>query len=259
MIGTVGRDVARQPGCAAVLLRPAAARGDGPGLQPGVDTIWYTDRTSDRPTRLLQVDPDDCSLVNAWWFPGQKAGQGGGLRDRRDRCAVGGRPARRRVLLVDIKDDLITDLPWLSLSSAGGTLAPGETVSIKVSISSKGTEPGSSARTSWCRSDSGRQSKTYVPVTLTTTKYQVGVNAGGPKFTDGSGYTWSADQPASKEAWGYKGKTQGHRHEGPDRGHEDDALFQSQRTTPGKGLIYRCPDAPKGTYASTSGSPRSRR
>ena len=65
------------------------------------------------------------------------------------------------------------------------------------------------------RSDSGRQSKSYVPVTLTTTKYQVGINAGGSKFTDGSGYTWSADQ-ARREGMGLRGEDEGHLHPGRD-------------------------------------------
>ena len=69
------------------------------------------------------------------------------------------------------------------------------------------------------RSDSGRQSKTYVPVTLTTTKYQVGVNAGGARFTDGSGYTWSADQAPAEDV-GLRGEDEGRRHERRDRRHD---------------------------------------
>ncbi len=34
----------------------------------------------------------------------------------------------------------------------------------------------------------------------------------------------------------------------PIAGTEDDALFQSQRTTPDSDLVYTFPDAPKGTY-----------
>ncbi|XVU28257.1 S8 family serine peptidase [Actinoplanes sp. CA-054009] len=245
MIGTVAGTSHDNPGALLSFCAPPLPEVMGLAYNQASDTIWYTDLTSNRPTRLLQVDPDDCSLVNAWWFPGQKAGQGGGLETDATGALWAADQIADDVVLVDVEDDLLTDLPWLSLSSTGGTLAPGQSATVKVSISSKGAKPGVQGANIVVRSDSGRQSKTYVPVTLTTTKYQVGVNAGGAKLTDGSGYTWSADQPAGKKSWGYEGKkTKVAFTKAP-----IDALFQSQRTTADKQLFYTFPDAPKGTYA----------
>ncbi|MEU4479434.1 S8 family serine peptidase [Micromonospora sp. NPDC023966] len=249
MIGTVAGTSHDNAGALLSFCAPPLPEVMGLAYNQASDTIWYTDLTFNRPTRLLQVDPDDCSLVNAWWFPGQKATQGGGLETDSTGALWAADQVADDVVLVDVEDDLLTDLPWLSLSSTGGTLAPGQSTTVKVSISSKDTKPGVLGANIVVRSDSGRQSKTYVPVTLTTTKYQVGVNAGGSQFTDGSGYTWSGDQAAGKEAWGYDGKTKVASTQSGIERTTDDALFQSQRTTPDKQLFYRFPDAPKGTYA----------
>ncbi|MEU7825857.1 S8 family serine peptidase [Catellatospora sp. NPDC049133] len=248
MIGTVAGTSHENAGALLSFCAPPLPEVMGLAYNQASDTIWYTDITWNRLSRLLQVDPDDCSLVNAWWFPGQKAGQGGGLETDSTGALWAADQLTDDVVLVDVEDDLFTDLPWLSLSSTGGTLAPGKSATVKVSISAKGAKPGVLGANIVVRSDSGRQSKTYVPVTLTTTKYQVGVNAGGSKVTDGSGYTWSGDQAAGKTAWGYEGRTKVASTKSPIAGTRDDALFQTQRTTADQRLFYRFPNAPKGTY-----------
>ncbi|GAA5196069.1 S8 family serine peptidase [Microbacterium jejuense] len=249
MIGTVAGTSHENAGALLSFCAPPLPEVMGLAYNQASNTIWYTDLTSNRPTRLLQVDPDDCSLVNAWWFPGQKVGAGGGLETDATGALWAVDQLADDVMLVDVEDDLIVDLPWLSLSSYGGTLAPGESTTVTVAISASGVDPGTLGANIVVRSDSGRQPKTYVPVTLTTTAYQVGVNAGGAAVTDATGFLWSADQAAGEATWGFQGKDKATSTRSPIAGTEDAALFQTQRTTSGKDLVYTFPDAPKGTYA----------
>ncbi|WP_109472440.1 S8 family serine peptidase [Ornithinimicrobium cavernae] len=247
-IGTVAGTSHETPGEFLSYCEPPLPEVMGLAYNPTSDTIWYTDRTTDRPTRLLQVDPVDCSLVNAWWFPGQQRGNAGGLATDATGALWAVDQFSDEVLLVDVEDDLVTDLPWLSLSTTGGTLAPGESMTVEVSYSSEGLEPGVLGANILVRSDAGRQSKEYVPVTLTTTAFQVAVNAGGSAFTDGVGFNWSADQSQRDGSWGYLGKDRTTATEADVLATDDDALFQAQRTADGTGLTYAFDDAPEGSY-----------
>ncbi|WP_460890337.1 S8 family serine peptidase [Promicromonospora xylanilytica] len=248
-IGTVAGTSHETPGEFLSYCSPPLPEVMGLAYNEASDTIWYTDRAVGRPSRLLQVDPVDCSLVNAWWFPGQLQLQGGGLATDATGALWATDQIADEVLLVDVEDDLLTDLPWLSLSSTGGTLAPGESTTVEVALSAEDLEPGALGANIVVTSDSGRQSKEYVPVTLTTTEYQVGVNAGGRAFTDSTGFAWSADRPFHHGPWGYEGRTKEISTRGAVHGTTDDALFQSQRAARHQDLSYRFDDVPEGTYA----------
>ncbi|MEV0894321.1 S8 family serine peptidase [Promicromonospora sp. NPDC050262] len=247
MIGTVAGTSHETPGALLSFCAPPLPQVMGLAYNEASDTIWYTDRSSGR-SRLLQVDPADCSLVNAWWFPGARPYQGGGLATDVSGALWATDQMSDEVLLVDVEDDQVTDLPWLSLSTTRGTLAPGESTTVDVSVSTEGVEPGTLAANIVVRSDAGRQSKEYVPVTVTATGYQVAVNAGGPDVTDGAGFAWSADRAHRDGGWGYEGRTRTVSTRSAIAGTSDDALFQTQRTPQRRDLTYVFDDAPAGTY-----------
>ncbi|PSL04612.1 carboxypeptidase family protein [Haloactinopolyspora alba] len=246
-IGTVAGTSHETPGALLSHCVPPERAVMGLAYNAASDTIWYSDRDNYR-SRLWQINPDDCSLVNAWWFPDTKGGQGGGLATDVTGALWAVDQIADEVLLVDVEDDLTTDLPWLSLSATGGTLDPGESMTVDVSLSTQNADPGVLAANILVTSDAGRQSKEYVPVTLTTTEYQVGVNAGGQAFTDGVGFAWSADQAYAEGSWGHQGKTRTMTTDDAVDGTTDDALFQAQRAARGQDTTYVFDDAPEGTY-----------
>ncbi|WP_211341545.1 S8 family serine peptidase [Myceligenerans xiligouense] len=247
-IGTVAGTSHETPGEFISFCYPPLPEVMGLAYNEASDTIWYTDRAVGRPSRLLQVDPVDCSLVNAWWFPGQQQLQGGGLATDATGALWATDQVADEVLLVDVEDDLLTDVPWLELSSTGGTLAPGESATVEVAVSAEDLGLGTLGANIVVMSDSGRQSKEYVPVTLTTTEHQVGVNAGGKAFTDGVGFDWSADRPFRRGPWGYEGSTKEISTRDAVHGTTDDTLFQSQRTARRDDLFYEFDDMPEGVY-----------
>ncbi|MBE1876668.1 S8 family serine peptidase [Myceligenerans pegani] len=247
-IGTVAGTSHETPGEFLSYCSPPLPEVMGLAYNATSDTIWYSDLAVNRPSRLLQVDPVDCSLVNAWWFPGRLQRQGGGLATDATGALWATDQIADEVLLVDVEDDLTTDLPWLSLSATGGTLAPGESATVDVTLSADDVEPGVLGANIVVTSDAGRQSKQYVPVTLTTTEFQVGVNAGGSAYTDADGFAWEADRSFDEGSWGYRGWTRRATTHRAVAGTADDALFRSQRTTWRKDLHYEFDDVPEGTY-----------
>ncbi|WP_298325710.1 carboxypeptidase regulatory-like domain-containing protein [Haloactinopolyspora sp.] len=251
-IGTVAGTSHDNPGELLSHCTPPLRAVMGLAYNAGSDTIWYSDRADSR-SRLIQVDPDDCSMVNAWWFPDSKPGQGGGLATDVTGALWAVDQIADEVLLVDVEDDLTTDLPWLSLSTDGGTLDPGESLTVDVAVSTKDTDADVLAANIIVTSDAGRQSKEYVPVTITRSEYQVGVNAGGAAFTDGTGFGWSEDQAYTEGSWGYEGRARTASTGDAVDGTTDDPLFQAQRTAWRDNLTYRFDDAPEGTYVVDMG------
>src|SRR5262249_7815969 len=96
-----------------------------------------------------------------------------------------------------------TDVPWLSESPASGTLAPGASQDIAVTVDTTGLQPGVYDAILAILSNSARQPSLRVPVHLVVPAYQQAVNNGGPAYTDRAGDVWAADRAYTAGSYGY--------------------------------------------------------
>ena len=139
------------------------------------------------------------------------------------------------------------DVTWLSVDPTSGTVAPGASASLAVTIDATGLEPGLYRARVLVNSNDPRTATVAVPVTLIVPAYQVAVDSGatGP-FTDGGGDTWTADRRYTTGSWGYtNGRSSILTGYVPIGRTTDDRLYQTARNNP---LEYRFDNVPNGVY-----------
>ncbi|MFC4586982.1 S8 family serine peptidase [Sphaerisporangium corydalis] len=137
---------------------------------------------------------------------------------------------------------------WLSVTPASGSLAPGKSVTLKVTASSTGVTPGT-VRTGklLVRSASGRNPQIEIAVTVVVPKHQVAVDVGATKdLLDAAGDRWSADRKYTTGGYGYVGSnTSTSTASKTIKGTTEQELFKRARE---KMLEYRFDGVPNGTY-----------
>jgi hypothetical protein len=140
----------------------------------------------------------------------------------------------------------VVDLPWLTLTPSSGTVQQGASLRIALTIDTAGLTPGLyRARIALVTNDP-TNTTILIPVTLVVTDYRVGVNSGGPAYTDRAGDVWAADQLATTTRFGYtNNRSSTARTTNAIASTEDDPLYQRQRVDAGG---YRFPGVPSGTY-----------
>jgi hypothetical protein len=139
-----------------------------------------------------------------------------------------------------------TDVPWLSENPTSGTIQPGGSTVVQVTVDTHGLAPGSTYNAILTfRTNSGRRPNLTVPVRLVVPA--LGLNSGGGAYTDSAGAPWLADQAytAANQA-GYiqqpRRTTSTHSAIG---GTTDDPLYQDARIT---SMTYRISGLPDGVY-----------
>jgi hypothetical protein len=138
------------------------------------------------------------------------------------------------------------DVPWLAASPPGGALAPDTGQDVTVTVDTSGLAAGAYTAVLELRSNSGRQPRIDVPVSILVPAYQVAVNAGGTQYVEPSGDRWAADRPYSAGGWGYTAtNTKSVSVSSDIAGTTDDLLYQRQRRDPAE---YRFDGLPPGTY-----------
>ncbi|MFB9968379.1 S8 family serine peptidase [Sinosporangium siamense] len=121
---------------------------------------------------------------------------------------------------------------WLTATPADGTLAPGASTTVKLTVNSAGV-PASTYRkgTLSVRSDSGRNPKIDIPVTMVVPGTRLAVDAGGTRdVTDSAGERWTADRAHTAGGHGYVStRNRTHSTRAVIKGTADQALFQRAR------------------------------
>ena len=137
---------------------------------------------------------------------------------------------------------------WLTVTPVAGNLAKGQAVTLKVTASSAGVQPGAlQAGKLIVRSASGRQPLIEIKVTVVVPKYQVAVDAAGTRsLTDAAGDTWTADRKYAQGVYGYvANQTSTSTSSKAIKDTDEQALYRTAR----EGMLeYRFDNVPAGTY-----------
>lgn len=139
----------------------------------------------------------------------------------------------------------VAEVPWLFEEPASGSIAPGETRAIRVSVDTAGLAPGLYRARLLIRTNDPRNTLLQVPATLVVAAYQQAVNAGDGAYAGPQGGAWAADRRYTPGSWGYLEKSNTFKTEAAIAGTEEDPLYQTAR----RGQVeYRFDGLPEGVY-----------
>jgi subtilisin family serine protease len=233
------------PDKGAVLSTCAAPDGAISGLayNSSLKVLWQA--TNSGTDTIYELNPDDCTVLSTLAPPASGGYQGGGL----EMDGLGNlwmiAQSPNKVYLVDSGVPAFTDVPWLTVKPTTGTVAPGKSGSLAVTVSTTGLTPGVYLASVFVLTDAAKQTILRIPVSLIVSAYQQGVNAGGNSYTDGSGDAWAVDQKYKTGSWGYTDKSSTTSTRKAIGGTTDPLLYQSQRIAP---YAYRFDNVPNGVY-----------
>ena len=194
---------------------------------------------------IYELNPDDCTVLSTLAHPVQGGYQGGGL----ETDGLGNlwmiSQSPNQAYLVDSGVPAFTDVPWLAVKPTSGTVAPGKSADLAVTVNTTGLAPGVYLASVFVLTDAAKQSILRIPVSLIVSAYQQGVNAGGNGYTDSLGDAWAVDQKYKTGGWGYTDRSSTNSSRKAISGTTDPLLYQSQRVAP---YAYRFDSVPNGIY-----------
>ncbi len=223
--------------------KPSDGNISGLAWNGAMGVLW--EATNSPTDSIFELNPEDCTVLSLLPHPQQGGFQGGGLEmdENGDLWTISQMP--NKVFLVESGVPAFNDVPWLSVAPTKGSVAPNGTVKLEVTVDTKGLAPGTYLASIFIVSNSAREGRLRVPVSLVVTGYQQGVNAGGSSYKDKSGDTWSADRKHTDGSWGYVQSSSTKSTSHSISGTTDPKLFQSQRVDP---YAYRFDNVPNGVY-----------
>jgi hypothetical protein len=229
------------PGAVISQCNPADPDISGLTWNSAVGHLWMA--TNSPSDTVYRIDPTTCATVSTLAHP-QPFFNGAGLEmdDEGNLWMISQSP--NTVYLIDSGVPAFSDVPWLSESPTSGTVAPGGSQPVDVTVDTSGLAPGEYSARLTFRTNSGRQPTITVPVRLIV---HLNVNAGGDLYTDTVGAIWSVDQAYVAGSYGYTGGRAVSTRR-PIAGTPDQPLYQDGRVG---GHEYRFDGLPNGTYEVT--------
>jgi hypothetical protein len=218
----------------------------GLAWNPAVGQVW--EATNSPTDTIIRVDPVTCAAVSSIAHP-RPGFNGAGLEMNEDGnlWMIAQDAGPNTAYLVDSGVPAFSDVPWLSESPTSGTVAPGASQNVTVTVDTHGMTPGVYQATLTFRTNSGRQPNLSVPVRLIVPAYEQAFDSGDGPYTDTLGDLWSTDRAyTAANGSGYvqsPSKTVDTR--SAIGGTLDDKLYQSARITP---MTYRFTGLPGGVY-----------
>jgi hypothetical protein len=141
------------------------------------------------------------------------------------------------------------DVPWLSEQPVEGTVPPGRTQTINVTVDTTGLEPGLYRARLRFRTNDPRNPSLQIPVTLIVPAYLKGVEVGGlVRFVDREGEVWARDRAWRRGSWGFWGDSRRLTTRREIRKTLNDPLYQTARLGLGGVLEYRFDGLVSGVY-----------
>ena len=182
-------------------MQAADAGISGLAWNGAMGVLWVA--TNSQTDSIYELNPDDCTVLSVLPHPQPGGFQGGGLEmdENGDLWMIAQNP--NKVFLVESGVPAFNDVPWLSVAPLRGTVNPGASTQLQVTVDTKGLAAGTYLASIFVISNSAREGRLRIPVSLVVTDYQQGVNAGGSSYKDKAGDTWSADKRHSQGSWGY--------------------------------------------------------
>ncbi|HWH01528.1 MAG TPA: S8 family serine peptidase [Pilimelia sp.] len=192
------------PDRGAVIGRCSPADGAISGLayNDAFQRLWVA-TNSDRDL-MYAVNPDTCETTDTLAPPDRQPFTAGGLEtDPTGNLWAISQGSPSTAYLIDSGMPNYTDVPWLTVTPAAGTLAPGQEATLTVTVDTTGLSPGLHSATVFLLSQSGRRPTIAVPVRVVVPAYQKGVNAGGGAHRDADADQWVPDQAYTAGGFGY--------------------------------------------------------
>jgi Subtilase family/Malectin domain/Carboxypeptidase regulatory-like domain/Viral BACON domain len=215
----------------------------GLAWNPAFNIVWQA--TNSPTDTIYELNPNTCTVLTSLPHPTPGFNGAGLEMDEAGNLWMISQNAHN-AYLVESGVPAFSDVPWLSENPTNGTLSPGGTQQIQVTVNTAGLAPGVYNAIIFIQTNSGRQPMLRVPVSLIVPAYQTLANSGNGPYTDSNGDPWVADQAYSAGSWGYCcGQTNVDRVTRPIGGTVDDKLYQDERRG---SMEYRFDGLPNGIY-----------